>query len=168
MSRSDSCSSKSKYQPVTSIIWESDRSGGKLKMETNVALASTLRKTETQQLVDSWVTEAYRQDRKSRHQHTRYAFVRPAAICQRGWDVRVMCVEISKEEVRLLQSEYPPKTGEATVSLWLRSRIVHLDVEVTNVEELENGWWSCSCKPKTSVLESVLLRISTMGSEIER
>lgn len=128
---------------------------------------TTLGKIDTAKTVEAWVASAMRDDRVQRWQEARYPFLRAATVSRGGMEARAMCRDISRRGIGIVQSDEPPRTGPATVSIWLRNRVLDLPVDFLWVKRLGQGWWAAGGRVELSSLDYASLALSRIGTEID-
>ena len=130
--------------------------------------ALILDSVDAEAVVQQWVAKAARDDQSQRRRESRFPFLNPARICSTGEEAGVLCRDISKSGIGVIQYGVPPRPGPATLSLLLHQQLAYLDVDFRWVKPMGNGWWTSGGKLNSVSIDHAARLVLRMTNLLER
>lgn len=127
-----------------------------------MATALLLSPVESESVAHQWTTEAAHAENQSRGE-TRFPYLSSATLSSEDATTQVMCRELSRNGIGIIQATGAPIEGAGTLSLTLRKQEVYLDVNFLWAKDMGNGWWISGGELNFASIDSaslLLLQIS--------
>lgn len=133
-----------------------------------MSVAVILDQVDTEVLVQNWVTIAAREDEIERRERFRLPFFNAATLGSGLRRRAVMCRNISREGIGIIEFGRPPQSKEVALAVSLHNKIVHFEVDIKWTKEIGNGWWTSGGAFRSASIRGASLVVLQLSSMVER
>ena len=122
---------------------------------------------DTEAVIQRWVSRAAGEE-KNRRQEFRMPFFNTATMYTEGDEKGVMCRDISKDGMGIIQFGEPPEPGNATLAVKLHQQTVHINVDFGWRKNMGNGWWTSGGRLNATSINQASLAFLRFSGLVER
>ena len=122
---------------------------------------------DTEAIVQRWVAKAAGEE-KNRRDRFRMPFFSTATLYTPDGEKGVMCRDISKDGIGIIQFAEPPAYDSATLAVELHKQIVHLNVDFQWSRDMGNGWWTSGGRLNATSINNASLAFLKFSGMVER
>lgn len=133
-----------------------------------MSLTALLDDIDTETIVKRWVEKAAGAEKNLRDRRRMPLFSAATLYTPDGRKKGVMCRDISKQGIGIIQHGEPPESETPTLAVEIQKQVVHLNVKFRWTRDMGNGWWTSGASLTETSSKNASLALLRFSRMVER